>query len=373
MNRSLLIFTFIITFLFSSLSFADTFSQVYLDYLASQKSDNYQTTIELAEKLVSLGETKYAAESENTINLKYNLAIAYAANNNFESAFDTMEIVISDYEVRHGEKSEQVFKALLKQLTFAPRYSGANTKQQRRLLKPKAKQAIEITNHLSEKYKEKAPYIYYELSKVIARSPIIYYVKSDAIKYTELAYKKLLNSAGKNDSRTLGTQLNLASIKVSLGKVNQAIILYEDLISNIDQQMDTSHPYELAARSRLVKLYENKGESDKATQHCIQIGNMIPWQQNLDPMPLYRLEPKYPIDLAKRKKEGWAKMSFTIDEMGFVTDIQVLDVVNGGRNSGKESVKVLKKWRYAPKFENGQAVAATDMTVQMDFKLGKPY
>jgi TonB family protein len=100
---------------------------------------------------------------------------------------------------------------------------------------------------------------------------------------------------------------------------------------------------------------------------------MIPWQQNLDPMPLYRLEPKYPIDLAKRKKEGWAKMSFTIDEMGFVTDIQVLDVVNGGRNFGKESVKVLKKWRYAPKFENGQAVAATDMTVQMDFKLGKPY
>lgn len=324
----------------------------------------------MAEKLVALGEAKYAAENENITSLQYNLAIAYAANRRFQKAFDTLEIVISDYEVRYGEKSEQVFIALLEQLTFYPRLSGINVKKQKRLLKPKAQQAVELANHLSEKFKEKAAYIYYELSQVTTHSPIIYYVKSDVIKYTELAYKELLNSAGKNDLRTLKAQLTLASIKASLHKVNQAIALYEDLIANIDKQIDTSPPYELAARSRLVNLYEGKGESDKATQHFIKIGEMVPWQQNLDPMPLYRLEPKYPINLARKGKQGWAKMSFTINEMGFAKDIKILDV-KGGTGFGRESVKVLKKWRYAPKFKNGQAIAATDMTLQMDFKLSK--
>ncbi|MFT6777278.1 MAG: hypothetical protein ACJAV1_001195 [Paraglaciecola sp.] len=60
MKQSLPIFTFIFTLFFSSLSTADTFNQVHQDYLISQKGNDYKKTVDLAEKLVDLAETKYA-------------------------------------------------------------------------------------------------------------------------------------------------------------------------------------------------------------------------------------------------------------------------------------------------------------------------
>ena len=212
--------------------------------------------------------------------------------------------------------------------------------------------------------------VWYQLSRVITRNPIIFAVRKKARKYAELAFDRLLENVGKKDYRTIEAQFRLAMIKTGTRKVNRAIELYEDLIVNVTNQLDTSHPYELASRSRLVDLYEKKGESDKATQHCIEIGKMKPWQDNLDPIPLFRVEPKYPTDLARKNKEGSVKMSFTIDEMGFVQDIEIIDI-KGGKGFGTESVKVLQKWRYAPKFENGQVTVAKDLRVQLDFKMGK--
>jgi TonB family protein len=361
---------FTVALSFTTNAFADTFSQVYQDYVASQKTENHQQTLQLAKQSVELGKTKFGVSDANTINLTYNLANSYAAVKDYNSAFDTMEIVTSGFKTLHGEHSEQLFVAILEQLNFFPKDLGSNLTEQKRVLKPKAKQAIEIANFLAEQSKEKAPFLYFKLSKVITQNPIVYHVQREAKKYTEMAYEGLVNSVGKSDYRTLEIQFILATIKTGTRKFNQAIELYEDLIANISNQLDTSHPYELAARSRLVNIYEQKGESEKATQHCIQIGKMTPWEQDMEPTPLFRVEPKYPLSAAKRGKEGWAKMSFTIDKMGFVNDVKLLDV-KGGSDFGKESVKVLEKWRYAPKFEDGQAVTAKNLTVQLDFKLGK--
>jgi TonB family protein len=358
---------FTVALSFTTNSFADTFSEVYQEYLTSQKTNNHQQTLALAKKSIELGKAKFGLSDPNTVNLTYNLAMSYASAKEFQNAFDTMQIVTSDYETRYGNDSEKLFTALLEQLSYFPRNGHADLVKRDEILSPKADQAINIAVHLSEQSKEKAPFIYYQLSKVITRHPIIHQVRKEAKKYTELAYEGLLESVGKKDHRTIETQFILATIKTGTRKFNHAIELYEDLIINVTSQMQTSHPYELAARSRLVSIYEGKGESEKATQHCIEIGKMTPWAQDLDPMPLYRIEPKYPVDYARNGKEGWAKMSFTIDEMGFVNDIEMLEV-KGGQKFGKESVKVLKKWRYAPKFEDGQAIVAKNMTVQMDFK-----
>lgn len=42
----------------------------------------------------------------------------------------------------------------------------------------------------------------------------------------------------------------------------------------------------------------------------------------------------------------------------------------GGSGFEKESLKAIKKWRYAPKFVDGKAVAAPS-TVQLDYTLSK--
>lgn len=95
------------------------------------------------------------------------------------------------------------------------------------------------------------------------------------------------------------------------------------------EALDFDHPYELAAHAKLVELYEIQGESDKSTQHCIAIGSMKPWSDTQDQTPLFRVPPKYPLSYAKKRKEGWSQVSFTVNKMGFVVNPVIIDSKGG--------------------------------------------
>lgn len=61
-------------------------------------------------------------------------------------------------------------------------------------------------------------------------------------------------------------------------------------------------------------------------------------------------------------------MEITIDKFGFVKNPIIIDS-EGGDSFIKESIKAIDKWRYAPKFENGQPIEAPT-SVRLDFKIG---
>jgi protein TonB len=84
--------------------------------------------------------------------------------------------------------------------------------------------------------------------------------------------------------------------------------------------------------------------------------------------PIVRIDPKYPIQAARDGKEGWVKLSFTINEVGGVEDVKVLDA-EPKRIFDKEAKRALRKWKYKPKMEDGKALRQPGMTVQLDFKL----
>lgn len=84
--------------------------------------------------------------------------------------------------------------------------------------------------------------------------------------------------------------------------------------------------------------------------------------------PIVRIEPKYPISAARDGKEGWVKLSFTIDEVGNTADIRVIDS-DPPRVFDREAIRALRKWRYKPKIVDGKAVPQPGITVQLDFKL----
>ena len=61
-------------------------------------------------------------------------------------------------------------------------------------------------------------------------------------------------------------------------------------------------------------------------------------------------------------------MSFTINEVGGVEDIEVIDA-EPKRVFDREARRALRKWKYKPKVVDGKAVKQTDMFVQLDFTL----
>jgi protein TonB len=87
-------------------------------------------------------------------------------------------------------------------------------------------------------------------------------------------------------------------------------------------------------------------------------------------LPLYRVEPRYPINALKRRVEGYVIMQFTIDAAGRPKDIQVIEA-KPKRVFEKEAVNALKKWKYQPKVEEGVSVEQFGQTAKVEFKLAK--
>ncbi|MFQ3235980.1 MAG: protein TonB [Paraglaciecola sp.] len=100
----------------------------------------------------------------------------------------------------------------------------------------------------------------------------------------------------------------------------------------------------------------------------VDIGGVGAMQRDGDATPIVRIEPKYPAQAARDGKEGWVRLSFTINEVGGVDDVEVLDA-DPRRVFDREAKRALGKWKYKPKIEDGKPMKQFNMKVQLDFKL----
>lgn len=87
-----------------------------------------------------------------------------------------------------------------------------------------------------------------------------------------------------------------------------------------------------------------------------------------DATPIVRVEPKYPVKAARDGVEGWVSLSFSVDELGRVANVKVIEA-QPKRYFEREAVKALKKWRYKPRIENGKAIVQHNQTVMLEFNM----
>jgi protein TonB len=64
------------------------------------------------------------------------------------------------------------------------------------------------------------------------------------------------------------------------------------------------------------------------------------------------------------------KLSFTINEIGGVEDVSVIEA-QPKRIFDKEAKRALRKWKYKPKVVDGKPVKQPGLTVQLDFKMNQ--
>lgn len=100
----------------------------------------------------------------------------------------------------------------------------------------------------------------------------------------------------------------------------------------------------------------------------VNIGGVGAMARDGEATPIVRIEPKYPVQAARDGKEGWVKLSFTINEVGGVEDVKVIEA-DPKRIFDREARRALKKWKYKPKIVDGKPQKQFNMKVQLDFKL----
>jgi len=88
-----------------------------------------------------------------------------------------------------------------------------------------------------------------------------------------------------------------------------------------------------------------------------------------DAAPIVRIPPDYPPQAARDGKEGWVRLSFTINEVGGVEDVEVVDA-DPKRVFDRNAKRALRKWKYRPQIVDGIAQKQFGLEVQLDFKLG---
>jgi TonB family protein len=110
----------------------------------------------------------------------------------------------------------------------------------------------------------------------------------------------------------------------------------------------------------LFTFFSHNANANEISKHLSTI---------VEPEPIKRVEPKYPIDAARQGREGWTILSFVIDKQGSVSDVLVKDS-SGSKDIDRASVKAVSKWKYQPAFENGKPIQQCVNTVQMNFSMG---
>ena len=84
--------------------------------------------------------------------------------------------------------------------------------------------------------------------------------------------------------------------------------------------------------------------------------------------PVVRVEPRFPVAALRDGISGWVKLSFSIDESGAVTDVQVLQAEPRGVFD-REATRALRRWKYQPQVIDGKAIRQTNLQVVLDFNL----
>lgn len=88
----------------------------------------------------------------------------------------------------------------------------------------------------------------------------------------------------------------------------------------------------------------------------------------IDAKAIERVPPKYPINEARKGKEGWVVLSFIVEPDGSTSNV-IIEDSSGSQDFEKASKRAIKKWAYEPAIENGEAIQQCKTTVQLDFKM----
>lgn len=116
----------------------------------------------------------------------------------------------------------------------------------------------------------------------------------------------------------------LGNLYIASRELGKAIKAFESILLIVKaKKLVFTHPYELKAHSALVQLYEVIRQPEKATLHCLAIGEMTPWQDEVGLMPLYRAAIDFNgNDIAGRS--GHAEVRFDITDKGFAITCKLL-------------------------------------------------
>jgi TonB family protein len=330
------------------------FADTYHTYQKLSAEGKTAESLPYAERAFELGEQIYGDDHANTAALALNFGDALDKVGRRKDAIEILDKALVLYKRVYGDHARELVDPLMARGNAA---GGWN-----------AKEKVE----------------YYDDALTIARLYVgpddlllarlnleagIHLLRDGAVdesdRFLAAAYVQYRKQLKPDDSRLVMASFWEGKYQLASQKPRAAEPYLNDVLSAIGDRAGAS-PIGDAAHALLVVVYEQLGDSARATPHVIALAKAQPWDGKSVPTPLYKKDPEYPKDAKGR--EGSALVEFTIDADGFVRNPKLVST-DGSDAFGDPGVAAISAWRYAPQFVNGAPVATPGVQTKVDFKL----
>ncbi|HTQ99445.1 MAG TPA: TonB family protein [Candidatus Acidoferrum sp.] len=335
-------------------AFKEAFA-AYNNAVAKQKDADVLT---YAEKTVTLGKSVYGPGSKSFIALNHNLARAHLRLKQYKEALAILNAIGEDYRKAYGEVAPELIDYYL-DLSDAQRgsdYVSNWTRSQNEAL-------YQARKALGE---ESADYALMQIDighiQVVNQHP-------DGESLIEDGFKQLKKVAPNHP------RWGYANFVV--GKIRMAHERYADAIEHLTVSLDGSKAnaknsldtsLQLSALGFLAVALEKTNQGEAATKRLEELGRLKESLGDKRAEPVYVVKPDFPLITTTgrvKTSEGSVMVSYDVDEHGYTTN-QHVDFSVGPPAYADAAVAAVKKFRYAPLFQGGKAVAMHG--VKYDFK-----
>lgn len=182
--------------------------------------------------------------------------------------------------------------------------------------------------------------------------------------YVDRAFEIYQDRLAANDLRLGLTAYHKARWATTRGEFDQTLqYLHQSLTAFEGPVAQPMGELERGVRVQLVQTLERLGRSREATRHLLTIGAAIPWSATGG--PVYRGQTNLRAATLAPLVQGEIRLSFTVDENGFVVAPRVLESTNSELND--PALEMVQRFRYVPRFADDHAVATPDVEYTESF------
>ena len=350
------------------------FNAAWQAYVAATESDRSDLRIEAAADVLSKAQELFPESDERIAILTHNYGAALLSGRQLDDAQVQLRKALELQQERHGKRSVKLVPILadLADASSGISQQGLHMKHYRRALRI-----------LEDEYGEGSDE-YASLAFRAGRNLFELSHSTQGEKYLEQAHEYYVADGGPADRRAGMANGYLGKIRFYLRDYKDAIEYWEAALQSFSGDSAEDQQRRLTFHAFIVGAYESWGKSDLATEHCRAVGRETPASPDRDYVPLFRMAPVYPTTLLAQGIEGHVDLEFTIDENGFVRDaVVVSEVVDGRPDLAKSRVgtsqenrsfrnaarAAVERFRYAPRFVDGEAVAVDGVKTRISFEI----
>ena len=333
------------------------FKQAYSNFIKLSEQGKWAESLDLAKKSYELGSVVYADDPKTIATLSYNYGLNLIRLKNFELSADVLSQTVVLYEKAYGVDAPELIPVLM----------DVSESLAENDVKLKLKRYTKRALNISKKHYGPESAEHGQLLVDVALIPTT--PSRDVKRKLKAGYTILSNTLGEDNPRTGIAAFNLGRFELANEKYNRSVGYFNTALNSFELPDEPSNAYELSTHSHLVKAYEQLGQSDKATKHCLAIGRMTPHSPNMDYQPLIKKAPHYPQRAADQSKEGFVTVMYDVDEQGFAVNAEVIENTSNSKDLAEASLEAAGKFRYAPQFKDGVAVVTKGVNNEFTFSL----